>query len=545
MHTYRFAPKHTRQRANCACRNVARHPFTWAAGVFAMLLISGSAAASEVLRRGLGPEPDSLHIHRAQGLAAINLLRDLREGLTTYDAAGELVPGAAQSWEVLDDGRRYRFTLRENAAWSDGSSLVAEDFVRALRQAVNPADVAATAGLLAPIVNADEIIAGQAPPESLGVEATGTNTLEITLQQPTPWFPEILAHPVTYPLHASNEENPESVAQFEVNGAYRLAEWTPNALIRLEKNPHFHAADEVVATVVEYFPIEQPASELSRYRAGELHITETIPAGRFDWLRENLPNDLRIHPYLGSFWLNVNLRHPELGRSADLRRALALAINREILTRVVIGAGEQPAWSVVPPGIDGYQPAMMPEAELSQEKREALAKELFARSGAADSGPLRLQLRYNTSGVHRRTAVAVAAMWKQVLGVDTELFNEEWKVFVNNRRLGVVTEVFRGGWIADYADPGTFLDLFRSDSEMNFTFLANARFDELMRASDRARGKERQALLAQAESVLLEEMPAIPLYYYVSRHLVNPGVRGYVDNVRDIHLSRYLSLEQP
>ncbi len=528
MHTYRFALKLPRQPV-----------------LFLLFAISLPLCADEAIRRGLGPEPDSLHIHRAQGLAAVNLLRDLREGLTTYDAAGELAPGVAESWEVLDDGKRYRFTLREDAAWSNGEPLLAGDFVRALHQAVNPADVAATAGLLAPIVNADEIIAGEQPPEALGVEATAERTLEINLKRPTPWFAEILAHPVAYPLHETEGAEGQNVAQLAVNGAYRLADWTPNAVIRLEKNPHFHAADQVNAEVVEYFPIEQPASELSRYRAGELHITETIPAGRFEWLSDNLPDDLRIHPYLGSFWLNINLRHAELGRSADLRRALALAINRDILTRVVIGAGEQPAWSVVPPGIDGYQPAMMPEAAMSQPEREALAKALFARSGAAASGPLRLQLRYNTSGVHRRTAVAVAAMWKQVLGVDTELFNEEWKVFVNNRRLGVVTEVFRGGWIADYADPGSFLDLFRSGSEMNFTFIASERFDELMRASDIATGTERQALLAQAEAVLLEEMPAIPLYYYVSRHLVNPDVRGYVDNVRDVHLSRYLSLEQP
>ena len=234
-----------------------------------------------------------------------------------------------------------------------------------------------------------------------------------------------------------------------------------------------------------------------------------------------------------------------MGRSADLRRALALAIDRDILTRVVTGAGEQPAYSLVPPGMKGYEPATMPESQLEQDQRETLARELFARSGAGRPGTLRLQLRYNTSGVHRRMAVAVAAMWKQVLGVETELFNEEWKVFVNNRRLGIVTEVFRGGWIADYADPGSFLDLFRSNSEMNFTFLENEEYDALFQQAELAQGTERLGLLERSEALLIREMPAIPLYYYVSRHLVQPGVRGFVDNVRDVHLSRYLSLEQP
>jgi oligopeptide transport system substrate-binding protein len=316
-------------------------------------------------------------------------------------------------------------------------------------------------------------------------------------------------------------------------------------MIRLERNPHFHSVSSVAIEVVEYLPIEQPASELSRYRAGELEITETIPAGQYPWLRENLPDDLHIYPYLGSFWLYVNLRHPRLGSSADLRRALALAIDRDILTRIVFGAGEQPAYGLVPPGMGDYQPAQMPEANLTQDEREALARTLFAQSGAVDSGPLRLQLRYNTSGVHRRMAVAVAAMWKQVLGIDTELFNEEWKVFVNNRRLGLVTEVFRGGWIADYADPASFLDLFAGGGEMNFTFFDNRAFNELLDEAQNAAGPQRDELLQRSEAFLLQEMPAIPLYYSVSRHLVNPGVRGYVDNVRDVHLSRYVSLEQP
>lgn len=505
------------------------------------LLLSASVAANEVIHRGLGPEPDSLHVHQAQGLASVNLLRDLREGLVTYDQAGELIPGAADSWALDESGRVYRFRIRPGARWSNGDPVTSADFVRGFRQAVDPYRAAVTAGLLAPIQNAEQVITGALPPQALGVSAPSDDLLDITLVRAAPWFLEILAHPVAYPLHAREGE----VSGLEVNGAYQVAAWSPNAIIRLEKNPYFHAADGVATAVVEYLPIEQPSAELSRYRAGELHITETIPAGRYDWLRQNLSNDLRIFPYLGSFWLNINLRQPELGRSRELRRALALAIDRGILTRVVTGAGEKPAFGLVPPGLGGYEPAAMAEAALPQAEREARARELFARSGAADSGPLRVQLRYNTSGVHRRMAVAVAAMWKQVLGVETELINEEWKVFVNNRRLGAVTEVFRGGWIADYADPTSFLDLFRGGGEMNFTFFADPAYDQLLDSARGMVGSKRNRRLQAAEALLLEEMPAIPLYYYVSRHLVKPAVRGYVDNVRDVHLSRYLSLETP
>jgi len=499
-------------------------------------------AGAATLSRGLGPEPDSLHIHRAQGLAAVNLLRDIREGLVTFDARGEPVAGQAASWEILDEGKTYRFSLRTDARWSNGDTVTAQDFVRAWQRAVTPDTAAATAGLLKDIRHAESILAGRLTPDHLGVRAIDTQTLEVELSQPAPWILEILAHPVAFPLHADSIDDPRDAP---VNGPFLLDQWMPRARIQLLRNPHYYAAASVKPDGIDYHPIEEPATELALYRAGELHITETIPAGRFKWLQENLPGELRIHPYLGSFWLGLNLNHPVLGQSPGLRQALALAINRDILVNTVLGAGELAAWSIVPPGINGYLPATMVQEQMSQEQREAEAKRLFRESGADRTGPLLLELRYNTSGVHRRVAVAVASMWKQVLGVNTELINEEWKVFVNNRRLGIVTQVFRGGWIADYADPTSFLDLFAGGSSLNNTFYRKIRFDELLEAARSERGEDRLERLREAEAQLVQDMPAIPLYYYVSRHLVSPAVAGYENNVRDVHLSRYLELKTP
>jgi oligopeptide transport system substrate-binding protein len=509
--------------------------------VFAgLMLILGSQnlLASEI-RRGLGPEPDSLHIHLAQGLAAINLLRDIREGLVTFDRSGELVPGQASSWQVLDGGKRYRFTLRTDARWSNGDPVTAEDFVRAWHRAFTLETIAATAGLLKGVRGANEILQGAKEVESLGIIAVETGVLEILLNDPAPWILEILAHPVSFPLHSVAQDDP---LHAPVNGPFQLVDWTPRASIKLKRNPQFHDADSVYFESVEYFPIEEPAAELSRYRAGELDVTETIPAGRFAWLRENLDADLRVHPYLGTFWLGFNFKHPALGHSPELRQALSLAINREILVRTVLGAGELPGWSVVPPGISGYEPAQMEHSRMTQQEREAKAVRLFEKSGFGKHEPPLLELRYNTSGVHRRAAVAVSAMWKQVLGVNTQLVNEEWKVFVNNRRMGVVTEVFRGGWIADYADPASFLDLFIGGSRLNNTFYENADFDMLIKSAEISSGSARMELLHQAEAQLMKDMPVIPLYYYVSRHLVRPRITGFMDNVRDIHLSRYLGV---
>jgi ABC-type oligopeptide transport system substrate-binding subunit len=504
-----------------------------------ILPLAFQSAHASTIRRGLGPEPDSLHIHQAQGLSAINLLRDLREGLVTFDERGELAPGQAESWQVLDEGRRYRFTLRADSRWSNGDPLTAQDFVRAWHRAFTPRTAAATAGLLKDVRNATEVLNGSANVESLGIEAVEPHVLDIILEEPAPWVLEILAHPVSYPLHAASIDN---AAEAPVNGAFVLSQWTPRASILLQRNPEFHAAGSVPADAVEYFPIEEPAAELSRYRAGELDITETIPAGRFAWLMENLPKQLRVHPYLGTFWLGLNMRHSELGGSRELRQALSLAVNREILAEKVLGAGELPGWSVVPPGISGYRAAKMSGSEMSQDEREQLALKIFKQAGFGRHEALLLELRYNTSGVHRRVAVAVAAMWKQVLGVNTQLVNEEWKVFVNNRKMGVVTEVFRGGWIADYADPASFLDLFVGEDSLNNTFYSEPAFDMLMESAKNASGASRMEILEKAEARLMEDMPVIPLYYYVSRHLVHPAVTGFTDNVRDIHLSRYLDV---
>ncbi|NIP17930.1 MAG: peptide ABC transporter substrate-binding protein, partial [Xanthomonadales bacterium] len=247
-----------------------------------LLVLACHSAWGDTIRRGLGPEPDSLDIHQAQGLSAVNLLRDLREGLVTFDAHGDPAPGVAESWTLLDDGRRYRFRLRETARWSDGAPVRSGDFVYAWRRALAPASAARTAGLLGAVENAGDVMAGAAEPAMLGIEAVSERELEIRLAQPAPWFPEILAHPVSFPLPAGSAAAPRDAP---VNGAFVIESMTPHAMIRLAANPEFHAAHDTGVEFVEYLPIEDSASELSRYRSGELDITETIPPGRYQWLR--------------------------------------------------------------------------------------------------------------------------------------------------------------------------------------------------------------------------------------------------------------------
>ncbi len=514
-----------------------KHQFS---GFLALSLLAGALGTAwlggveaKTLHRGVGPEPDALDIHLAQSLSALNVLRDLHEGLVTFDARAELIPGAARSWTISDDGRVWTFELDRSARWSDGEPVLAEDFIRGWQRALDPATASPNAGLLDVVDQAHEVRTGQAQPNSLAVVASSAHQLEVRLARPVPWFAELLTHPATYPWR-------DGVNLF--SGPFVLAERIPGAHLRLDPNPHYRDADSVSPASLVWHVIEEPAVELNRYRAGQLHITETIPPGRLKWLREQMGEELRIAPYLGSFFLAFNVGREPFQDNPGLRRALSLVIDRDILTERVLGAGEMVAWRLVPPGMPGW-PDSDAGDDRSMAERVAQARQLYRDAGYNRRNPLRVELRFNTSLAHRRMAAAVGAMWREHLGVEARLVNEEWKVFVANRRHGRITQVVRGGWIADWRDARNFLQLFVSDSPLNYTFWRDPAFDEAMSAATTSWGHERLNQLRQAEDRLLAEQVIIPLYYYVSRHLVKPEIRGFEDNLMDIHLSRWLSLE--
>lgn len=508
------------------------------------LLFNLTALAAEKLVRGLGPEPDSLDIHLAQGVAALNVLRDIREGIMTLSEAGEPVYGVAESVSLQAEGRLVVVHLQHNLSWSDGTPLRAVDFVHGWQRAVTPATAAANAVLLDAVENAKAIRQGTQPLESLGIHALDEYTLEIRLNRKVPWLSWLLAHPVSFPLAGAGGTSRDHRAG-PFNGAYTLKSWTPNDRLVLQRNPYFHSSDSVSMKRVEYVPIPSPNTELNRFRAGELQLTETIPPARYDWLQENYPNELKVHPYLGTFFLGLNLRRQPLSDNNSLRRALLLAVDRDKLTALVLASGEKPAYSLVPPGIGAYQQQYPGGAGDKQSVREQTARDLYRLAGFGEGNQLHLELRINSSSTHRRMALAVAAMWKQTLGVVTRIVHEEWKVFVNNRNQAVITEVFRGGWIGDFPDPVTFLSLFSSNNVQNWSGYHSLRFDNLMALAEAETDPgQRLQLLQNAEKQLLDDVPMIPLYYYVSRHLVDQRVNGYTANTLDIHLSRYLDLEE-
>lgn len=503
-------------------------------------------AEEQVVWRGNGEEPTTLDPHKAVGLPASHLLRDLFEGLTAVSPDGRIVPGAALRWNISRDARTYTFYLRRDLRWSNGEPLTAVDFVYSLRRAADPETASPSAGALSPILNAREVLAGELPVEDLGVGLLDDEyTMQITLTGPTPYFLGLLANPVAYPVNRENVEthgDPFARAgQLVSNGAYVLDEWRPRVHIGLMKNPEFRETGDTIVDRVYFVHTEEQATELSRFRLGELDWTSGVPDSQFRWLQKNYPDELVVSPWMGSYFFGFNLTQPPFADNPSLRLALVLAIDRQIITEKVTQFGEQPSFSLVPPGIDGYIPFVAEYADLTQEERNHEARRLFEQAGYSEDTPLHVEIRYNSGSNNKKIALALASMWKQVLGVNATLVNEEFRVFLQNRRQKVITQVFRAGWISDYNDPYSFLEMFRSESPLNDFGYANSSFDALLDevGTERVRAR-RERLMFEAERVLMADNVIIPIYSYVSKRLVNPHLRGWEENVMDHHPTRFM-----
>ncbi len=498
----------------------------------------------KVLRRGNGGDPGSLDPALAEDIHAFNVLADLYEGLVSTDAKGTLVPGVAESWQVSEDGRTYTFELRADARWSNADRVVAEDFVRAFRRVASPDTRSSYGFLLEPIENFAEVNAGERPIGDLGVAATGERQLTIRLGAAAGHVLSMLSMPIAYPVHASSArpggfDDPASVV---VNGPYRLGSRQPMGPIRLERNPHFREAATVNIDEVVYYPVVDEVAELNMYRAGELDITHTVPRAHVDMLKTDRPAELRIAPMLAFYYVALDVTEPPFDDRA-LRWALSLAIDREELVRVT-GRGELPAYGIVPPGIPGHASTSYDLQGLDRGEREQLAREWLAKSGYASAPPAMTYI-YDAGSVHGQIAIAVTAMWREVLGIDVQLDKREWMYFLDTRHDRNEWQLMRFSWFGDYNDAMTFFEIFRSDSPQNLPGYENDEYDRLVSKAAAATETDlREEQFAAAEQVLLNDYPIVPLYFYVSKHMVDPAVTGFEDNLLDRHPSRYLDVDR-
>lgn len=509
--------------------------------------VGPAAANPTTLRRGNGADPDTLDPQRARTDSTFNVLRDLFEGLTAVGPDGHAVPAAAESWTVSADGREYTFQLREGLRWSNGDALVAGDFVAGMRRLVDPATASQYAQVFEPVVNAAAITRGELGTGQLGVSAPDDRTVVIRLANPAPYLLGLLAQPGTFPVHgptlAAHGMEFARPGRLVSNGAFVLEDWVVGSHVSVRRNRNYWNDAATRLERVRFVHHADAGTEFRQYRAGELDVSYVVPPQQYAWIREHLPGELRVTPQLSVYYYGFNLTRPPFKDDPGLRRALSLVIDRERLTSAVTGVGEAPAYGWVPRGVADYTPQQFDYAGRSYEERVREARELYRAAGYSPERPLRVEIRYNSGEVHNRLAVAVAAMWKDALGVEASLYAEEFRALLQSIQAREDTQVFRSSWVGDYNDAYSFLQLLQSSFGINLTGYSNPRFDELLaqavRQPDLAR---RRALLEEAERVMLADHPVLPLYFYVNKHLVKPYVRGWTDNVMNVQYSKDLSL---
>ncbi|MDB2370784.1 peptide ABC transporter substrate-binding protein, partial [Gammaproteobacteria bacterium] len=474
----------------------------------------------------------------------------LCEGLTIANPrGGENLPGVAESWQISEDGKTYTFFLNKSAKWSNGDMLVAEDFVWSWKRILTPSLGSQYPDMLYYLEGASDFHQGKTSDfTSVGVKAINDHVLEVKLKNPTPFFIKLLSHYSTYPVHKKtvlqhgtiDDRNGQWTrpGNFVCNGPMNLKTWELNKEIIVEKNPLYWDAQNVKLNQIIYYPVTNESTEDRMFRAGQLHVTNVVPLEKCPVYIENKNPNLRIEPYMGTYFYRVNTLHPIL-KDKKIRQALAFAINRKQIVEKVSKCGQQAAYSFTPPGSAGYEPDT--EVPFNPE----LAKLLLAEAGYEDGKnfPL-LEILFNTQEGHRKIALAIQQMWQENLGISVQLVNQDWKVYLAREMTGDF-QISRAGWIGDYEDPNTFLDTLRPNRGNNKTGWENKEYDRLVELANKTNDQEkRYEYLNEAEKILIDEMPIIPIYTYVRQYQLSNDVKGWYPNLLDTHHPKFIYLER-
>lgn len=492
-----------------------------------------AARADQTLLLGNGAEPGDLDPHLATALTEFNIILALGEGLVSIDeASGQPLPAAAESWEVSEDQLRYTFRLRPDAKWSNGDPLRAADFVFSFERILRPALAAEYAYMLFPLRGAEAFNSGETSDFStVGVSAPDERTLVLELAAPTPYFLGLLAnmswfpvHPPTILKHGKIDERGTAWTRpgnYVGNGAYELKTWVPNDRVEVVRQPHHHSDAARGVRRVVFFPTDNVPADEAAFRAGQRHATYELLPDRIATYRREAPELLRIDPQLETVYLRFNTTRAPLS-DPRVRRALALALDREAITASVLQGSRVPAHHYTPPGAGGY------EARARQPHDLAAARALLAEAGFPEGKNFpRLELLINTDDVTRRIMEAVQAMWRRELGVDVNLVSQDFRVYLDAMK-GLDYDVARARWVGDYDDPNTFLDMFVSGGGNNQTGWSSPEYDALIAAAAKtADGAARLELFQKAEAHLLEQAPIAPLFFGTRVHLLHPDVRGW------------------
>lgn len=504
--------------------------------------------SEQILHLGNGTEPQDLDPHIVTGVPEHNLLSSIFEGLVAEDPVDlHPVPGMAESWTVSEDQKTYTFKLRQNAKWSNGEPLTSQDFVYSWNRALAPGLAGEYAYMLYYVQNATEYNTGKITDFSqVGVQAVDPQTLVVTLANPTPFFLHILQHYVTWPVHKATIEKfgkmdtrgtPWTKAgNIVTNGPFTLKTWELNKIIIVAKNPNYWDAGTVKLNEIHFHPIDSEQTEEKNFRAGELHVTNTVPIQKIEVYKKESPDFIRIDPYLGTYFYRINTTKAPMN-DKRVRKALNLAIDRNLIVEKVVKGGQLPAVAFTPPNTAGYTANPVLKTDIVEAKR------LLAEAGYPDGANWPgIDILYNTSESHKIIAEAVQQMWKQNLGINVTLSNQEWKVYLDTTK-NLNYGISRAGWIGDYPDPNTFLDMWLTGGGNNQTGWTNVEYDRLIsEAGKTADMPTRFDSFHKAEDILMEELPVIPIYVYTRIKLIAPTVKNWHPNILDHHPYKFVYL---
>jgi len=522
------------------------------------LLLSGCARREtpveignreQILHCNAGSEPQDLDPQTTTGSVESRIQDALFEGLVSWHPdTTDPYPGVAKSWDISDDGTVYTFHLRPEARWSNGDPLTAHDFVFSYHRLFSPALSAQYAYMHYVIKNAEAYTKGEITDFSeVGVKALDDYTLQFTLESPTPYFLRLVRDRSAYPVHKAtiltfgkiDQRNTKwtHTGNLVSNGPFMLEYWQTNRKVKTVKNPYYWDAENVRLNEIHFYPIEDITAEERAFRTGQLHITKETPPERIKFYTENHPEQIRLDPWLGTYFYELNTSYPPLD-DVRVRQALAMSLDREAIVKHVCKAGEPAAYCLTPPDTAGYTSRTV--IEYNPEK----ARQLMAEAGYPNGeGFPKLELLYNTHVAHMGIAEVVQQQWKRDLNIDIELLNMEWKTYLamkNDHKF----QIARASWIGDYIDPSTFLEMYVTGGGNNDADWSNSEYDKLLDAASREMVPEkRNEFFQQAEAILIHEVPIIPIYYYRNKALVNPAVKNWTANPIDRHPYKYVYLE--
>ncbi len=509
-----------------------------------------SGTLNQILHIGNGTEPQGLDPHFVTGVSEHNIITSLIEGLVIKHPENLTPePGMAESWQISDDGKSYTFYIRDDAEWSNGEPVTADDFVYSWRRALTPSLGNQYSYMLYPVKNAENFNNGTLTDfNQVGIQAVNSKTLKVTLNQSTPYFLGILDHYSTFPVHQNTIEKHGEIdtrgsewtraGNFVGNGPFVLKEWVQNKIIIVEKNPNYWDANTVKLDEIHFHPVDQPNTEERLFRTGQLHITYSTPPEKIQtYLNEN-PDLIKTHPYLGTYFYRINTTVPHL-EDNRVRQALAMTIDRSAIVEKITKGGQIPAYTLTPPDTLGYTS----ESSITYDPEKA--RMLLSEAGFPNGENFpETQILFNTLDTHRLIAEAIQQMWKKELNINITLYNQEWKVYLDTES-SMNYQISRAAWIGDYVDPNTFLEMFVSYSGINRTGWSNPDYDRLIEmAAQEPNQDARYEYFQQAEQILNQEVPIIPIYTYSKVFLISPSVKGWHPNILDHHPYKYVYLQQ-